>query len=129
MRSISIQPTFESWRDAARGLLAAAVNPAEILWCDDAAETSLFGESAGFSLVSGKPPKVPARFFDIAKSAAAHTDPRRWALLYRIAWRLAHGGDKRLSRITATNEQRGCGPGHSLVIRAEAGNARGFFTV
>ncbi|MEO5917342.1 MAG: TIGR03915 family putative DNA repair protein [Luteolibacter sp.] len=106
MRSIPIQPTFESWRDAARGLLAAAVNPGDVLWCDDAAEVSLFGDNTQVSPVPGKAPKVPAVFFDIAKSAAAHTDPRRWGVLYRIAWRITHGGEKRLLEIPTDPDTR-----------------------
>ncbi len=106
MRSISIQPTFESWRDAARGLLAAAVDPSEILWSDDDAEVSLFGENADIIPVRGKAPKVPAVFFDIAKSAAAHTDPRRWGVLYRIAWRITHGDEKHLLEIQTDPDTR-----------------------
>ncbi len=36
-------------------------------------------------------PKVSAAFLDIARTAAAHIDPRRWGLRYRLLWRLTHG--------------------------------------
>ncbi len=99
MRAVRIEPTFESWRAAARDLLARGVDPAATLWTDDAAEESLFG--------SGEPPvppaapntaapKVTAEFLEMARSVAAHSDPRRWALLYRLLWRLTRGGEPRL---------------------------------
>jgi DNA polymerase len=34
---------------------------------------------------------VPRRFFELAEAAACHRDPARWALLYRILWRVTHG--------------------------------------
>jgi DNA polymerase len=96
MRAVRIEPTFESWRTAARDLLARGVDPAGILWTDDVAEESLFGGEAP----PGPPaapttaaPKVSAEFLDLARTAAAHTDPRRWALLYRLLWRLTRGGE------------------------------------
>ncbi len=33
-------------------------------------------------------PRVPKSFLDLARMIALHRDPRRWALLYRIVWRL-----------------------------------------
>jgi uracil-DNA glycosylase len=32
----------------------------------------------------------------MARSAAAHTDPRRWGLLYRLLWRITRGGERHL---------------------------------
>jgi len=95
MRTQHIEPTFESWRDAARGLLAAGVEPDAVLWSDDADDGTLF---AGEPLVpkSGGAPKVSAAFLDMARSTAAHTDPRRWGLLYRLLWRITCGGERHL---------------------------------
>lgn len=95
MRSVVIQPRFEAWRDAARSLLAAGVPPQEILWSDDESETPLFA-SEGPAGSSGDALKVPAAFLDTARSAAAHTDPRRWALLYQLLWRVTRGGERHL---------------------------------
>ncbi len=95
MRTVVIQPTFESWRVAARGLLAAGVDPKELLWVDDESETPLFSsEPAPTS--NGMAHRVSAAFLDIARTAAAHTDPRRWGLLYRLLWRITHGGETHL---------------------------------
>ena len=32
--------------------------------------------------------RVPARFVDMARRAATNADPQRWALLYRVLWRI-----------------------------------------
>ncbi len=95
MRSVIIQPTFESWRDAARSLLAAKISPETVLWSDDPEESALFAEEA-ITAKSGTTPKVPAAFLDMARSAASHTDVRRWGLLYRLLWRITHGGERHL---------------------------------
>lgn len=98
MRTILIEPTFEAWRDAARGLLVAGAEPDSVLWTDDAAEASLFvGEPAGPGL--GAAPKASAAFLDLARSASAHSDPRRWALLYQLLWRHTRGGEKHLLQL------------------------------
>jgi len=95
MRSMLIEPTFESWRDAARGLLAAGVEPDAVLWSDDADEAGLFSDQTIIA-DPGAPPKVSAAFLDMARSASAHRDPRRWALLYRVLWRITLGGERQL---------------------------------
>lgn len=97
MKTILIQPTFESWRDAARDLLRSCVQPDEVLWSDGTQEIPLFvPKEAGEHSAPGLPPRVPPAFLDMARTAAAHQDPRRWALLYRVLWRLTHGGEKHL---------------------------------
>lgn len=106
MRSISIQPTFESWRDAARGLLAAGEEPAGILWSDNAAEGSLFDSESAIPKEPGNAPKVPASFLEVARTAACHTDPRRWGLLYRMAWRITHGGERHLLEMPTDPDTR-----------------------
>ncbi len=35
--------------------------------------------------------RVPKRFLDLARLVALHSDSTRWALLYRMLWRLTHG--------------------------------------
>jgi DNA polymerase len=92
MRRTSIEPTFQGWRDAARGLLAAGVEPRDVLW--EEAE----GEQAGLDLVDDSPAavsqataRVPRAFMALAEAAACHSDAERWAILYRVLWRLKHG--------------------------------------
>ncbi len=95
MRTILIEPNFESWRDTARGLLAAGEKPDSILWSDDVSQSALFGGETS-APDHAAAPKVSAAFLDMARNAAAHSDPRRWALLYQLLWRITHGGEKHL---------------------------------
>lgn len=105
MRTVIIQPTFESWRDTARQLLTQGVGPADVLWSDDPSETTLFPEEAPLA-ASPHPLRVSAAFLDMARNAAAHTDPRRWALLYQLLWRHARLGEKHLLELATDPELR-----------------------
>ena len=83
---------FASWRRAARALLAAHTPPDEIQWGRGA---TVFGdpvEFAGEAAVSN----VPRRLVDLLEKSACHADPARWALMYRVLWRVVHGGESRL---------------------------------
>jgi probable DNA metabolism protein len=97
VRQVRIEPRFEAWRDTARRLLATATPPAEIVWSEGSEGTSqdLLPLFDAFSLPAGKAGepafRVPRRFLDLARSVACHSDPGRWALLYRALWRQAHG--------------------------------------
>jgi probable DNA metabolism protein len=81
---------FDEWRNMARELLAEAVSPDGVLWMEEA---GLFGQNgievAGQMGEPRRKVRVPATFFDQAKTAAAHRSPERWGLLYRIVWRLS----------------------------------------
>ncbi|GLQ81298.1 uracil-DNA glycosylase [Mesorhizobium huakuii] len=77
---------FAGWRDAARRLALNEVRPEDISW----------HVAAG----SGRPPSdlpavpdgvqlvVPRDFIEHAETAFCHSDPSRFALLYRMLWRL-----------------------------------------
>ena len=92
MHTAVIQPTFDSWRVTARELLEKGIPPAGVLWLDDDIQTPLFGATEPVvEPAPGPPPKVPAAFLEIARSACTHSDPQRWALLYRLLWRLTRG--------------------------------------
>ncbi|MCB1208726.1 MAG: TIGR03915 family putative DNA repair protein [Verrucomicrobiales bacterium] len=107
MRTIVIEPEYEAWRSAARQLLAQGVEPDELLWTDDPQEVALFGEAeATIQEASPLAIKVPQAFLDMARSAAAHTDAKRWALLYRLLWRLTRGGEKHLLSVATDRDVR-----------------------
>lgn len=106
MHTVVIDPTFASWREKARALLAAGTHPDEVLWCEDGAEIGLFPADETVAPASGPVPKVSAAFLDIARTAAAHTDPQRWAALYRLLWRLTHGGERHLLSIPTDRDLR-----------------------
>lgn len=107
MRTIVIEPEYEAWRTAARRLLAQSVKPEEALWIDDPQESSLF---VGDDLLVKQPAavaiKVPSAFMDMAKIAVAHTDTKRWALLYRLLWRLTLGGERHLLSMDTDRDVR-----------------------
>jgi uracil-DNA glycosylase len=100
MRSIVIRPQFDAWRVQARELLLAGLHPSELIWSDQAAQPSLFDEVSGEKnpapSVSSAAVSIPAAFMDLARTVAAHTHPERWAVLYRLLWRLTHGGERHL---------------------------------
>jgi uracil-DNA glycosylase family protein len=100
MREVRFTPTFEEWRRVARPLLAARVAPASVSWI----EKDLNGapmpirtarSSADGRAVAPSPVRIPAAFVALAKRVAGHRDPKRWALMYRVAYRLT-GGQPRL---------------------------------
>jgi DNA polymerase len=81
---------FDGWRKAARKLVLNNAKPAEVTW-------SVRGNAPGlFEPADEAPPleapsgsfSVPAKFVDLAKSAILHRSPERFALLYRLLWRL-----------------------------------------
>jgi uracil-DNA glycosylase len=82
---------FEGWRNAARALVLNEIKPADVTWIVRGSEPELFETPDG-----GAPPKeppqstfsVPAKFVELAKSALLHRDPERFAILYRLLWRL-----------------------------------------
>jgi DNA polymerase len=106
MRTALIEPTFEAWREQARALLAAGTHPDEVLWSDEAAEGALFVAEEIAATTLGPVPRVPAAFLDIARSTAAHTEPQRWAALYRLLWRLTRGGERHLLSIPTDRDVR-----------------------
>ena len=79
---------FDGWRNAARALALNDVKPSDVSWrvADDAPE--LFEPT----VPPLEPPpgtfNVPAKFVELAEVAILHRNPERFALLYRLLWRL-----------------------------------------
>ncbi|WP_237486677.1 UdgX family uracil-DNA binding protein [Pelagerythrobacter marinus] len=81
---------FAFWRDRARLLIQCAIPPEDVSWIEPGAPGDLFAAQA-------LPPAPPApvrevrasrRFLQLAGNAALHSDPARFALLYRLLWRM-----------------------------------------
>lgn len=87
MKTVEIEPTFESWQAASRALLRDAVPPADVRWRERASVEQPFLPSEPASSGGAK---VPRQFLDLARQAAAATDPARWQILYDTLWRLVH---------------------------------------
>ncbi|AUX70941.1 uracil-DNA glycosylase [Porphyrobacter sp. HT-58-2] len=87
---------FAFWRERARGLIQCDVPPDRVSWIEPGATGDLFA-AEGPSRAERRMPAPPAdarpvrasqRFLTLARSAALHSEPTRFALLYRVLWRL-----------------------------------------
>lgn len=87
--SISSLPGFEEWKDAARQCLAENIPPDHILWRHGDAQQNLFAEASPVQKQKTSF-NVPKAFIDLASAALCHQDERKYALSYRILWRLLH---------------------------------------
>jgi uracil-DNA glycosylase family protein len=86
---VRFPPDFEGWRQAARPLLVARVPPSGLIW------TPVEGAAAAPPPGDGAGPRIPAAFVPLARRAAGGDDRERWALLYRLAFRIT-GGERGL---------------------------------
>ncbi len=83
---------FEQWRDRARECLAAEISPHHVMW-NEAKQDGLFSHEA-FEINPILPPKqvaVSQQFLSLATEVSYHRNEAKWALLYRLLWRLTHG--------------------------------------
>jgi len=94
MHSITLEsPTdFTGWRAAARSLIASDVAPDAVSWRVAGESASLFDEPMPASAPVQDQPSftVPRDFLELASTVVLHRDPSRFALLYRLLWRLRH---------------------------------------
>jgi len=85
---------FDGWRKAARSLVLNDVCPADVTWKVRDAETDLFAaETLPLPDTPAGTFNVPAKFVELARSAILHRDPERFAILYRLLWRLRSNHD------------------------------------
>ena len=87
---------LEGFRRSLRGLIALQVPPDMVHW--SAAAGDLWGDGAP---MDGPPIALPRAAAEMVRLVVCHRDPQRYALLYRMVWRLLHGertlldGDRR----------------------------------
>ena len=82
---------FDFWRERARGLVQCDVPPDRVAWVEPGGSGSLF--SHGDRRLPMPAPDAPLvrasrQFVQLARAAICHSDPERFALLYRLLWRL-----------------------------------------
>jgi DNA polymerase len=83
------------FREEARSLLAHQVPPDEVHWMAEAQNCEQFTEANPAANRGAAVPKaasaiVPASFQRLCDVVVMHHDPERFALLYRLLWRLVH---------------------------------------
>lgn len=98
---------FAFWRERARLLVQCGVSPERVAWIEPGGSGDLF--SGGESKLPVPPPEAPQpraskRFLQLAKNAALHSDPERFALLYRLLWR--HQANPRIMEDKTDNDVR-----------------------
>ena len=69
--------------------------PADVTWTVQGGEAELFAPPAPSPIleVNDGTFNVPAKFVELAKTAILHRDPERFAILYRLLWRLQDNHD------------------------------------
>ncbi|MFZ2031284.1 MAG: UdgX family uracil-DNA binding protein [Vitreimonas sp.] len=88
MIAVDLAPTagFAEWREKARALVAARAAPDTLIWRGENVP-ELFGAEQS-TAAKDCVLSVPRAFVEIAEMAALHRDTERFALLYRVLWRL-----------------------------------------
>ncbi len=86
---------FAGFRAQARALLARGVPPDAVHWRTHTDAADLFGDAEGacmphVAMEAVPTAGVPAFFVALCEEVVLHRDPQRFALLYRLLWRLAH---------------------------------------
>lgn len=87
---------FAFWRERARGLIQCDVPPDRVSWVEPGGTSDLFaqeGPARGEKRLpvppaDARPVRASKRFLQLARNAALHSDPQRFAVLYRMLWRL-----------------------------------------
>jgi DNA polymerase len=92
MRAIFLDRRADAgeWREVARALLCEGVAPREVTWRVGREESLFAGEPD--PAFHPRPdicrPRVPRAFLDLVETVVCHSDPDRFALLYRLLARL-----------------------------------------
>ncbi len=104
-REARFDGSFEGFRDEARALLTKGVAPEGIVWvAEDDPQDTIPGLLAAVSHPPPPPagahgtPHVPRALLALAERASCHRDPQRFALLYRVLWRVLHEEHDLLAR-------------------------------
>ena len=84
---LASETDFAGWRRAARTLRAQRVAPEEAIWTVDGAG-DLFDDAAVEPASCDQAFTVPRAFLELADAVILHRSDERFALLYRLLWRL-----------------------------------------
>jgi DNA polymerase len=93
---------LEGFRRAARNLLAQNILPAQVSWhCSNTPTHASAPEPESPATGDAPAVQVPPEFVALCESAILHSNPGRFALLYRLLWRLVHEPDLRHNLLDA----------------------------
>ncbi|WFU38523.1 UdgX family uracil-DNA binding protein [Bradyrhizobium sp. CB82] len=91
--TLDSETDFDGWRKAARALALHHIAPVDVIWDVQGQTTEQI--PPGLSEAPSLPPieiestfNVPANFIELARVALLNRDVQRFALLYRLLWRL-----------------------------------------
>ena len=95
MKTITITsiPGFDEWREASRECIAKRIPPEHIIWQSaHSVQNDLFG--SGDDQCKNKRPRsnlsIPKSTLILLKYALCHNDDNRFALCYRVLWRVVY---------------------------------------
>jgi probable DNA metabolism protein len=93
--TLDSETDFEGWRQAARALALNGVKPSDVTWTIRGNAPELFEPSSPAPALEAPHGtfNVSAKFVELAQSAILHRDPERFAILYRLLWRLRSSHD------------------------------------
>lgn len=86
---------FEPWRQTARAALQRDVPPEQIVWCLQGKNADLFScaETTSFTGEIKRDVRLKASNLPVLKDVLCHSSPERFALAYRLLWRLQEDPD------------------------------------
>ncbi len=86
--TLGSETDFDGWRRAARSFVVNNVKPSDVTWRVDSNTPEPVRPSAAPLETPDNTFSVSAKFVVLAQSAILHRDPERFAILYRLLWRL-----------------------------------------
>ncbi|HYP14723.1 MAG TPA: UdgX family uracil-DNA binding protein [Bryobacteraceae bacterium] len=102
---VQVVDTYEEWRTAARTFLQSSTPPEAISWQSPHDAQDILFHADYPAPAPSAAVSVPREFFSLAETVSRHSDPSRWAILYRVAWRLTHG-ERNLLHIETDDDVR-----------------------
>ncbi|WP_267881060.1 DUF4130 domain-containing protein [Myxococcus stipitatus] len=104
---MSVASELGAFRDVARGLLARGVPPERVTFEDAPGPWEGPVDPGGLEGASARAlPVLPWDFLGLAEKVVCHRAPERWALLYRVLWRMTRGERRLLEREGDLDVQR-----------------------
>ncbi len=91
---------YDDWHKKAKHLFNANIPPEQVIWSDDTSQ-GLFHDEIPNN--PEKPISVPKAFPSLAKKISCYRNIEKWAVLYRVLWRLQYE-NKQLLQISTDND-------------------------